>query len=163
GTSHFRGGLRYFLINDALNARSFFDPRVSPDKVNAFGGQLGGPLPLPGITKPRVFFFADYEGARTGGGVLQPFIVLTASEGEGNFSGDLSTTKPLDPKTGKRFPNFLIPQSRLDPIAQTYWNRFVPLPEPGGRIAREFLPTQQQNDQLAARLDYEASEVDRLS
>lgn len=163
GTSRYRGNLRYFLINDLLNARSFFDPHVSPDKLNTFGGQLGGPLWLPGVAKPRTFFFADYEGTRTGGGVFTPLTVLAEKERNGDFNSVPFTAKPIDPLTGRRFPNFIIPASRLNPIAQTYLQRFVPLPDEAPRIAREFLPTHLRNNQAALRLDHEAGDADRLS
>src|SRR5262245_22093703 len=47
GTNYLRGNVRYLGINDALNARGFFDPRTPRFRLNNFGGQLGGPAVLP--------------------------------------------------------------------------------------------------------------------
>ena len=60
GTNQFHGSLFEYLRNDALNARSPFDPSSPPPfRLNQFGGSLGGP-----VVQDRTFFFADYEGYR---------------------------------------------------------------------------------------------------
>jgi hypothetical protein len=60
GTNNFHGGAFEFLRNDALDARSPFDPsKIPPFRMNQFGGSLGGPL-----VHNRTFFFADYEAIR---------------------------------------------------------------------------------------------------
>src|SRR5678816_4724629 len=62
GTNTFHGNLRYFLINEALNARSFFDPERPLNRLNTFGGNIGGPVRLPWLYngKDKTFFFVDY-------------------------------------------------------------------------------------------------------
>ncbi len=60
GGNSFNGSLFYFLRNDALDARNFFDgAKASPLKLNQFGGSIGGP-----IVKNKLFFFGSYEGLR---------------------------------------------------------------------------------------------------
>jgi outer membrane receptor protein involved in Fe transport len=60
GTNQFHGSLFEYFRNDAMNARSPFDPSTPPPfHLNQFGGSLGGP-----IVHDNTFFFADYEGYR---------------------------------------------------------------------------------------------------
>ncbi len=60
GGNEFKGSLFYYLRNDALDARNFFDgAKKSPLRLNQFGGSLGGP-----IIKDKLFFFGSYEGLR---------------------------------------------------------------------------------------------------
>lgn len=60
GGNQFKGGLFYYVRNDAFDARNFFDgPEKSKLRLNQFGGSLGGP-----IKKDKLFFFGSYEGLR---------------------------------------------------------------------------------------------------
>jgi carboxypeptidase family protein len=60
GTNDFHGTAYWFLRDEGLDARNFFDaPKIAPFHRNQFGGSAGGP-----IRKGKTFFFADYEGIR---------------------------------------------------------------------------------------------------
>ncbi|MDQ3131237.1 MAG: carboxypeptidase-like regulatory domain-containing protein, partial [Acidobacteriota bacterium] len=60
GSNQFKGSAFYYIRNDALDARNFFDgAEKSPLRLNQFGGSLGGP-----ILKDKLFFFGSYEGLR---------------------------------------------------------------------------------------------------
>lgn len=60
GGNQFKGSLFYYVRNDALDARNYFDlVEKSPLRLNQFGGSLGGP-----IVKDKLFFFGSYEGLR---------------------------------------------------------------------------------------------------
>ena len=66
GGNQFHGSVFEYLRNSVLDARNFFDTRVTsggkrlpPFERNNFGGSLGGP-----IQKDKTFFFAVYEGLR---------------------------------------------------------------------------------------------------
>ncbi|MBI4460997.1 MAG: TonB-dependent receptor [Acidobacteria bacterium] len=66
GTNSLQGSVFYFLRNDKLDARNFFDrkilpddPRIPPFKRNQYGFTVGGP-----VVKDRTFFFGSYEGLR---------------------------------------------------------------------------------------------------
>lgn len=60
GSNQFKGSAFYYIRNDALDARNFFDgAQKSPLRLNQFGGSLGGP-----IIKDKLFFFGSYEGLR---------------------------------------------------------------------------------------------------
>lgn len=59
GSNEFHGSTYYFLRNDNMDARNFFDrePIGKPEfKRNQFGGTIGGP-----IRKDKTFFFVGYE------------------------------------------------------------------------------------------------------
>lgn len=59
GTNQFHGTAFWFLRDEGLDARSFFDTKRLPFHRNQFGGSGGGP-----IKKDKAFFFANYEGVR---------------------------------------------------------------------------------------------------
>jgi Carboxypeptidase regulatory-like domain len=60
GTNDYHGSAFEYIRNNAVDARSPFDPSVLPPlRLNQFGASLGGPL-----KKNRTFFFAAYEGLR---------------------------------------------------------------------------------------------------
>ncbi|MGH9722341.1 MAG: hypothetical protein ACRD8O_19190, partial [Bryobacteraceae bacterium] len=66
GTNQLRGRLFHQFENDALNANAFFNnareqarPKV---RRNDFGGNLGGPIPLP-FTQKKLYFFVNFEAA----------------------------------------------------------------------------------------------------
>ena len=71
GTNEFHGGVFHYLQNEALNAwhpfvKSEAAPGQRKDKLqrNQFGGNVGGPVRIPGVFdgRNRAFFFAGYEG-----------------------------------------------------------------------------------------------------
>jgi hypothetical protein len=62
GTNDFHGSVFYFLRNDALDARNFFNTRPDPQtnfSNHQFGGAVGGP-----IRRNKTFFFTAYERQR---------------------------------------------------------------------------------------------------
>ena len=59
GGNDLHGSVYHFLRNDALDARSFFEPESFPLKRNVFGFTVGGP-----IQRDKTFFFGNYEGLR---------------------------------------------------------------------------------------------------
>src|SRR5262245_20495773 len=171
GTNHLRGNVRYLGINDALNARGFFDPRTPRFRLNNFGGQLGGPavLPfMPGLAN-RLSFFVDYEGTRSRRESNSTFVVPSVAQRNGDFSALPLSQQPYDPFTGltrgtqRHFPGGLIPHDRFDPIAQSYLKQFIPLPNSGDHNFTELLPTSFANDQAASRLDLKATERDNVN
>ena len=90
-----------------------------------FGGQLGGPLKIPGVDDgTRTTFFLNYGGGRSNSLVDQYATVPTAAMRAGDFSGGIA---PLDPLTGQPFPNGTIPAARIDPAARALLDYF-PLP-----------------------------------
>jgi hypothetical protein len=91
GTSEFHGDAYFFLRNEELNARNFFDETKGAPLYRRydFGMTLGGPLYIPNhynTNKEKTFFFIseEYRNERT------PFEfnqgVPTVAERSGNFS-----------------------------------------------------------------------------
>lgn len=146
GSSNLHGNARFFWRPTVLSAARFFD-KALPDATplrgdddfrrsferKEFGGNLGGPVRIPGIYSgsERTFFFADYEGRRQLLGDTELVQGLpTAAERMGDFS-QLGRTL-IDPTTGLPFPNNQIPQSRISPIARFYLD-FLPTPGATGQ------------------------------
>src|SRR5438105_7842187 len=60
GTNIFHGAAFEFFRDNALDARSPFDPsEIPPFRMNQFGANVGGP-----IARNRTFFFVNYEAIR---------------------------------------------------------------------------------------------------
>jgi outer membrane receptor protein involved in Fe transport len=129
GTNKFHGNLFEFFRNEALDARNYFAPAPNPKnelRQNQFGGTFGGP-----IWKDQTFFFASYEGLRSIADSPSEGIVLTQSQRNGDFSYLLSGPNPVqlfDPVTGNAIPGDIIPQNRIDTVAQNIINTYMPLP-----------------------------------
>ena len=73
GTKNFHGGVWEFDRNDAFDANNYFNKLHTPQKplpelrLNIFGGDIGGPLFIPGIyskDSSRTFFFVNEEWRR---------------------------------------------------------------------------------------------------
>jgi hypothetical protein len=81
GTNQFHGSLREYNRTSATAANSFFNNRTIDPLTgqsipkprltrNQFGGNLGGPIYLPGYNgSDKSFFFFDYEGRRDAQGI----------------------------------------------------------------------------------------------
>ena len=108
GTRDLHGSAYYFIRNDAIQARRFFDtnrisfpcdkndPNVStraacapPFNQNQFGSTLGGPLTFKRGAEPRTFFFGNYEGFRQVRGAALLNEVPTLAQRGGDFSQNL--------------------------------------------------------------------------
>jgi hypothetical protein len=163
GTRQFAGNARYLMVNEALNARGFFDPRVPLDRMNTFGGQLGGPLRVPHLVdgRGRILFFFDYEGTRSGREALSTLSLPSAKEREGDFR--IGSALPVDPLTRKRFPNGIIPSGRIAPIARLYLEKYIPLPNNGEHDFSRLLLTRFHTSQMTSRWDVNRGDADSLS
>lgn len=166
GTTRYSGNARYYLMNEALNARGFFDSRVPIERLKTFGGQLGGPVVVPRLFEPaeKLLFFFDYERTRyRQERTSAPILVWTERERRGDFSRSADLSGPRDPLTLKPFPRGFIPADRIDLLARLYMDRFIPLPNEGDRLFRQLLLDQALTGQLTSRLDGKLSKSDSLS
>lgn len=130
GTQDFHGTAYEFDRNQLFDARGFFATSTENLKYNNFGGNIGGPIYIPGkwnTDKSKLFFFFAYEkGIYHVGNVsvgYQPPLPLLA----GNFNDRLpSTPAPLVPANmdlskcpgcvvGQPFPGNIIPTQVLSP------------------------------------------------
>jgi Carboxypeptidase regulatory-like domain/TonB-dependent Receptor Plug Domain/TonB dependent receptor len=103
GTNQIHGTAYEFLRNDGLNARSFFEPAVTPYKQNEFGVTGGGP-----IKKNKAFIFGWYDGFRLSEGVSTaeatvPTVAMKNGDftdyGTTNAAGQFVQTPLYDPTT----------------------------------------------------------------
>jgi hypothetical protein len=149
GTNDLHGSLYEFHQNQRLKATPFFTNAASQSKpvtrFNQYGGTVGGPILLPGIVngRDRLFFFFGSEGIRQSEPEPTFSTVPTAAQRAGNFSQLLSvgpSYQLYDPTTGVRegsrirrqpFANNVIPNARLNPVAQNFL-QFLPQPNVSG-------------------------------
>lgn len=126
GTNNFHGTAWEFFRNSALDARNPFFAKVTELHQNQFGGNIGGPVILPGYNgKNKSFFFVSYEQYHQTLGGQNLYSVPTAAE----LGGDLSDQKqqiynpfstrpdPANPGQFIRDPfvNNQIPKNLIDP------------------------------------------------
>ncbi len=158
GGNGFHGSLYDYLRNDALDARSFFQPSVTKLRQNQFGGSLGGP-----IRHDKLFFFGSYQGERTRSSQFANNArTPTTAQRSGDFSALPANQRPKDPDTGAPFPNGIIPALRMDPVALNLL-KIVPLPNtPDGRV-EALRPLTEDYDHYLAKSDYLISSAHRLS
>ncbi len=159
GTNAFHGSAFEFLRNDTFNARNFFQANVSALKRNQFGFALGGP-----VRRNRTFFFASYQGLRLRtDSFINGGLVPTAQQRAGDFSALPAAKWPIDPQTGKAFPNGIIPAARLDPVAQKILSTLVPLPNNANGTLSATAGAPVNDDQGVAKVDHQLTSANRLS
>ncbi len=149
GTNDFHGSGFYFMRNEKLDARNFFDPpdaeKPKLDQKQP-GFVVGGP-----VFKNKTFFLVNYEGVRLDRGSSGFDRVPTPEQLAGHFD-----TTIIDPQTGQPFPNNTIPQSRFSRLANLAVAKFAVAPNidaPQGNLQTiRTLPTDQ--DQYTIRVDH---------
>ncbi len=113
GTDSFHGNLFEFSRNSALNARQFGADTRPKDIENEFGGNVGGPMKIPGLWTGghKTYFFANYESFKIAGGLnRQTLSIPSLKERQGDFSDWVDQNGNLipiyDPATTRPNPNF---------------------------------------------------------
>lgn len=158
GTNQFHGSLFEYGRNTALNARNFFSTTKPYLRQNQFGGNLGGPVRLPGYNgRDKTFFFFNYQAARIRQQSLITMFSPNAAERQGVFPSAIT-----DPTTGKPFANNTIPASRFDPMAKNI-EALVPLPTLANGENITLLPIPINDGEYTAKIDHEFSASSRLS
>ena len=166
-----------FFRNRLLNARAPFQGDLTQKYVqNTPGGNIGGPVRLPGYNgKNKTFFFSDFNVTLSNTGGFFQALVPTAAERGGDFSqtslggGRFATL--YDPATTRTengrvvrdlFPGGRIPTNRIDPVAGKILG-FFPSPNTliGGNNYAGAPPTVRQTWQWLNRVDHTFSEKDR--
>src|SRR2546428_3794456 len=81
GTDRFHGSAFDYHQRDGLNARQWGAKDKSPLRKNNFGGNVGGPIKVPGFWSDSVksYFYVNFEGFRQTGGVNQPTISIPSA------------------------------------------------------------------------------------
>ncbi len=156
GTNQWHGSAFWFLRNEALDAKNYFDPPDKgkpPFKRNQFGGAVGGP-----ILRNRTFFFGDYEGTRIRESRTATSTIPTPAMRKGDFS---SLGKPIiDPATGAPFASGVIPSNRMDPLASRLVELY-PVPRRGD-LSANFVhqsPDREDVGKFDLRVDHKLSDA----
>ena len=164
GSNQFHGVGYEFLRNSRLDAKNFFDGgagKIPPFKLNQFGGNVGGPVVLPGLFNGRdkLFFFADYEGKR----VRQAQTFLSSVPIPAFRTGDFSALRTvlMDPRATPRtpLPGNILPASAIEPVSARMTELYPQANLPGLQI-NNFLYNPVQTsavDQVNLRVDYRTS------
>lgn len=194
GTNSLHGAAYIFNQTSRFDANTFFnDARGVPQPPyhqNQYGVNGGGPVFVPKVFngKNRVFWFFAFEGMRDSDPANSPLetgnpenftSVPTPAERQGDFSQLLKVGTNYtiyDPATGvlqgnqvsrTPFPNNIIPNNRLNPVALNYL-KYFPLPNTTGN------PDGSQNyvinaidfdnyDNELGRADFSISDKNKLS
>ena len=187
GTDFLHAEVYEYLRNRIFNANDYFlnatGKRRPPWVQNQFGANAGGPLRIPGYSRPdKTFWFLSWEGFRLRTG--QPFTttVPTARERAGDFSS-INTTI-TDPCAGvvnsqgacpgstavpSAFPGNQIPASRINPTSKALLNLW-PAPNspgvvtPSGTINnfQTVARTGGDQNQIVARIDQNIATTQKL-
>ncbi|MEZ5399385.1 MAG: carboxypeptidase regulatory-like domain-containing protein [Bryobacteraceae bacterium] len=150
GTNSIHGDAFEFIRNSKINATNFFSREKDLLKRNQFGFTLGGPF-----IKNRLFGFGGFQKLliRQAAGNNRD-LTLTADERRGDFSSN--SIKLYDPLTnGVRFPNNVIPTSRLSPAALKLLS-YSPQPDAEGFV-RYTISQPEDGLQAIGKLDFVAS------
>lgn len=171
GTNEFHGSAYGYLQNQNLNANSWNNKNNAtpiarnPYTQSIFGGTIGGP-----ILHNRLFFFVDYEGARSHTGGLQSASVLTAAMRQGDFSALLPGTQLYDPQNNfAPFANNVVPV--VNPVAKYLFAHpeLYPLPNAvpvDNLLQNNFRGPQRffvHNNQADVKIDWSATATNRFT
>ena len=161
GTKNFHGSAFEYFRNEATDARNYFDDPTLPRPIfrqNEFGASAGGPVPK----LKNTYFYGIYEGFRQKSGNSNAAIVPDAPTRAGDFTGQSDIYDPRtssDAATQARtlFPGNRIPQSRIDPIAAAFLQRFEPLPNSSSASGNylDSTPNTQNTDSASGRVDHQ--------
>jgi Carboxypeptidase regulatory-like domain/TonB dependent receptor len=166
GTQTFHGSAFEYLRNEVLDVGALFDdPTLSKPlfRQNQYGAALGGPL-----KKGSTYFFAAFEGLQNKSALSTRHNVPDAIVQSGNFSSLNPIYDPLQltPQgTRSPFPNGVIPQSRLDPIAQKYLAMYEPLPNQPAGTGSDYIdstPNTALTENGSVRIDHQLTTGSRL-
>jgi hypothetical protein len=152
GTNEWHGFAYDYVRNDKFDARPFdftgTNPGRQPLRRNQFGGGLGLPL-----IRNRAFLFGNYEGLRNPSKVINTFIMPSAAEKRGDFSGsNIIYADPANVTGNSRvpLPNNQVASSRFDPITVRLLNFFpdANFRDPNPNVRNNYLVAETNNDSL---------------
>ena len=158
GTKDFHGTVYEFVRNNAFDAYSWNSRTKQKLRFNNFGGNLGGPITIPGkfnTDRNKLFFFAATEFKRLRRGTPQFWNIPLPAQRRGDFSGLAASAQPRDITNGQPFPGGIIPTARFSRNGSRLVNLY---PQPnftgtGGNFS--FLPPDPLNtNQYIVKGDY---------
>ena len=168
GSRDFHGGAYEFVRNDAFDARAFNALSKQKLRFNNFGGNLGGPIYVPGkfnADKSKLFFFVAFDFKRLRQGNIQTWNVPTVAQRNGDFSALAQAQWPRDPLNGfQPFPGGIIPNSRFSPNAKRLIDNY-PLPNFSGSGGNFVFaaPNPLNANQYIYKVDYNVSEKHQIA
>jgi hypothetical protein len=168
GSRLFHGTLFEYFRNDALDARNYFSPTVPALKQNIFGGNVGGPIFIPGKynkNREKTFFFLSEQGVFRHDASINLGASPTSDMRMGIFNQEIT-----DPATGLPFPqsggNWVIPSNRIVPQAVTLLNALAPLPnytQNGFNNYVNLVPTITSEIDSELKVDHNFTDRERLT
>ncbi|MDX2269078.1 MAG: TonB-dependent receptor [Bryobacter sp.] len=164
GTNSFHGQAFWFVRNRKFDARNYFAQVPEDLKRNQYGGAVGGP-----IKKDKVWFYAHYEGLRE----ITSFAAGAFTPTSQMFGGNFAEVPEMiyDPLTyiaatnqRSAFPNQLIPNSRINPVANRLLEYYLPGASLAQRPQNVFGSPRNtlDDDQWGFRIDYAISDRQQL-
>ena len=164
GSNQFHGIAYEYLRNNVFDAKNYFfipaagtHQRDEPLHRNQFGVNLGGP-----IRRDKTFFFVDVESTLLSEGEDFNNVVPSLLERGGNFSQ--SSTRIINPATGRQFAGNIIPSSDISPQAAFLLN-YMPKPNFVSGASSRAINTnalKQQLDKGDIRIDEQLTQADHL-
>jgi carboxypeptidase family protein len=163
GTNNFHGAIFEDYNGNALNTRSFFSSSVPWRVYHNFGASAGGP-----IVRNKIFFFANYEGAREAARATKNETVPLPAWRNGDFRSLSQMVK--DPVTNAPFPGNVIPDSRISQVSRAVQDYIYPLPNngPPGTLNNNWTMNVISQtgfthyNRIDARVDYNATKLDTI-
>jgi hypothetical protein len=141
GTNQMKGSAFEYYTNEQMRAHNFFTPAGTPKgdwAYHQFGATMGGP-----VLRDKLFYFGSYEGTRDKQNATRTISVPSEALRRGDLSA--SANPIYDPMTGTAtgagrtpFPGNIIPQDRIDPIAQKIIG-LMPVPNLPGETNNYFV------------------------
>ncbi|MBV9085695.1 MAG: TonB-dependent receptor, partial [Acidobacteriaceae bacterium] len=167
GTNRIHGDVFEFLRNQHLDARDFFLPATQAKQFhirNQYGGVFGAP-----IVKNKTFFFVSWERTAEDQGVTLTTTLPTLALRNGNFQGAPPIYDPGSLQqtgtgfTRTQFPNNLIPQGNISPIAARLVS-LLPAPNLPGTVNNYVVDPNQvtRANRMDSRGDQSFSDNDKL-
>jgi hypothetical protein len=180
GTNSMHGTAYDYFRNNALDARGYFSPTVSPLHQNEFGATWGGH-----IIKNKLFAFGWYDGFRLSGSATPGLTTVPdQQELQGNFSGFQEAVGPggtlanvpiyepgsnapdgMGGTTRTQFPGNIISPTMFDKVAAAY-NPLYPSPNHGSQQYNNEVvagANSLSQNEYGAKVDFQLSAKNRIS
>lgn len=181
GTNTFHGELVEYNRGKGTAAKNYsFAGAAAPARPyferNEFGGNLTGPIRLPGYNgRDRSFFTFGYEKFLLDQAAPRNTVQPTVAMRNGDFSAylpanaganKLTAVQLVDPLTGLPFAGNLIPQNRFNAVTLRLMNLLMPLPTltTGPQVTNtlEQVPYSQSIRRYFARVDHNINSTNQL-
>jgi hypothetical protein len=149
GTNQIRGTVFYNFNDTGLNANpNYFNKSLAPNQSenSNYGLSGGGPL-----VRSRTFFFGTFERLDISRTQTAAATVPSDAFRQGDFSS--LATPILDPSTGQAFSGNRVPANRINPVASTLLQQYIPAPNDGASIHRYTVDATEKSNQFDVRLD----------